>query len=93
MTLAREQWQIKRERGLVRYLLWDGIVLKGGPFALLMQIVGYVLLRDGGETFGQYFVQPMTWARFFLQGVLFGIIAGYVNWRVNENTHAAAEKG
>lgn len=90
MSLTREQWQAKRDRGLGRYLLWDGIVFTGGPFAVLMQGIGFFFLRDEGQTFGQYFMQPMTWARFFLHGVLFGLIVGYINWRRNESAFAAA---
>jgi hypothetical protein len=90
MAFTREQWLTKRERGLGRYLLWDGVVLTGGPFAVLMQVIGFFFLRDEGQTFGQYFMQPMTWARFFLHGVLFGLIVGYINWRRNEAAFQAA---
>lgn len=93
MKYTRELWDQKRSRGLGRYLLWDGIVLTGGPFAVLMQAIGFVFLRDEGQTFGQYFAQPMTWVRFFLHGILFGLLIGYINWRRNENVFAAAGEG
>lgn len=89
MKYSRELWLEKREKGLGHYLLLDGIVFAGGPFAVLMQGIGYFFLRDEGQTFGQYFATPMTWARFFLHGVLFGLIIGYINWRRNEKAFAA----
>jgi len=90
MKYTSELWRAKRERGLGRYLLWDGIVFTGGPFAVLMQVIGFFFLRDEGQTFGQYFMQPMTWGRFFLHGVLFGLIIGYINWRRNETAFTSA---
>jgi hypothetical protein len=57
-----------------------------------MQAIGFVFLRDEGQTFGQYFMQPMTWVRFFLHGILFGLIVGYINWRRNETAFPAADE-
>jgi hypothetical protein len=92
MAFTREQWLAKREKGLGRYLALDGIIFTGGPFAVLMQAIGFVFLRDEGQTFGQYFMLPMTWVRFFLHGILFGLIVGYINWRRNETAFPAADE-
>lgn len=77
-------WTEKRKAGLGQYLLIDGILFTGGPFALVMQIVGVFLLREEGQTIGQYFTSPRTWVTFLLHGVLFGLIVGYIKWRRNE---------
>jgi hypothetical protein len=85
---TRAQWAVKRERGLFRYLLIDGVVFTGGPFAVVMQVVGYFLFADEGQTFGQYFTSTRTWTTFFLHGVLFGTIGGMIKWRRNEAAFA-----
>jgi len=41
MKYSRADWAEKRKRGLGRYLLLDGILVLGGPFAVVMQVVGY----------------------------------------------------
>ena len=92
MIYSREAWIAKREKGLGRYLLFDGMVVTGGPFAVLMQALGYFFFADEGQTFGQYYAAPATWARFFLHGAVFGLIMGYINWRRNENVFAAANE-
>jgi hypothetical protein len=92
MKYSREDWAAKREKGLGRYLLFEGIVITGGPFAVVMQVVGYFFLADEGQTFGQYFASTSTWVRFFLHGIAFGLIMGYINWRRNENAFAAANE-
>jgi hypothetical protein len=79
-----EIWAKKRKRGLVRYLVIDGILFTGGPFAVVMQIVGVFLLRAEGVTFGQYMTDSRTWLTFILHGTLFGLIVGYLKWRRNE---------
>jgi len=86
-------WAEKHERGLVRYLLIDGIIFTGGPFAVVMQIIGIFFLREEGQTIGQYFTSPRTWITFLLHGILFGLIVGYVKWRRNESAFAAQNNG
>ena len=68
----------------MRYLLVDGILFTGGPFAVVMQIVGVFLLRAEGVTVGQYMTASRTWLTFILHGTLFGLIVGYLKWRRNE---------
>ncbi len=89
MSYTVDQWKEKRERGLLRFLLIDGILIAGGPFAVILQVVGYFLFPGDAQTFGQYFVDSMTWVRFILHGTLFGLIMGFVNWRRNERAVAA----
>ncbi len=84
MNFSAEIWAEKRKLGLVRYLLIDGILFTGGPFAVVMQIVGIFLLRDEGQTIGQYMTSSRTWLTFLLHGTLFGLIVGYLKWRRNE---------
>lgn len=84
MKYSTEHWAIKRKNGLFRYLLIDGVLIAGGPFAVVMQIVGLFLFRDEGQTIGQYFTATRTWATFMLHGLLFGLAVGYLNWRRNE---------
>ena len=89
MTTIPPDWAEKRKRGLGRYLLIDGIVFTGGPFAVVMQIIGVFLLREEGQTIGQYFTATRTWLTFLLHGVLFGLIVGYIKWRRIEAAFAA----
>ncbi len=93
MNFSREVWDEKRKTGMFRYLLVDGILLAGGPFAVVMQIVGVLILRDEGQTIGQYFTSTMTWVTFILHGVLFGLIFGYVSWRRGENAYRTSAPG
>ena len=88
MSYSPSDWKLKRHRGLMRYLLVDGVLIMGGPFAVAMQIAGYFVFADDGQTFGQYFAASMTWVRFILHGLLFGLIMGYISWRRNESAFA-----
>ena len=77
-------WADKRKRGIASFLFWDGVIKTGGPFAVVMLLIGYFLLRDDGQTFGEYFASSRTWVTFFLHATLFGLIIGYLTWRRNE---------
>ena len=90
MNSTQTAWAEKRKAGLIRYLLVDGILFTGGPFAVVMQIVGVFLLRDEGQTFGQYMTASRTWLTFILHGTLFGLIVGYLKWRRNEAAFSGA---
>ena len=68
--------------------MFDGILLTGGPFAVVMQIIGVFILRDEGQTIGQYFTSPRTWMTFFFHATLVGLIIGFINWRRNEKAAA-----
>ena len=92
MRYSREHWTIKREKGLGRFLLFDGILLTGGPFAVVMQIVGYFLFGSQYNSFGEYFTASKTWITFLLHGTVFGLIMGYINWRRNERAFAESLK-
>jgi hypothetical protein len=85
MKYTEEVWKEKQRAGLVRYLLVDGIFFTGGPFALVMQIIGVFFLRDEGQTVGQYFTSTRMWMTFFAHAILFGVIIGFINWRRNQN--------
>ena len=82
-------WAEKRKRGLVSYLFFDGILIMGGPFAVVMQVVGYLYLRDEGQTFGQYFSSSKMWITFFFHATLFGLSMGLLNWFGNEKVFKA----
>jgi uncharacterized membrane protein len=84
MKYSDAVWAEKRKRGILSFLFFDGVLTMGGPFAVLMQIVGYFFLRDEGQTFGEYFSSTRMWTTFFLHATLFGLIMGYLNWRRNE---------
>ena len=88
MKYTASDWAEKRKRGLLRYLLIDGILLTGGPFAVVMQVIGFFLLRDEGQTFGQYFSSIRTWITFLSHGTLFGVIMGLINWWSNNKNSA-----
>lgn len=92
MNFPVETWAEKRKKGLFRYLLIDGVLFTGGPFAVVMQIIGVFLLRAEGQTIGQYFTAPLTWTTFMLHGTLFGLIVGFIKWRRNEAAFAGASK-
>lgn len=89
MKYSDADWDEKRKQGIVRYLLIDGILYNGGPFAVVMQAIGFFILRDEGQTFGQYFSSTRTWITFLAHGTLFGLIMGFINWRRNERNAAA----
>ena len=86
MKYSNADWLEKRNRGLVRYLFFDGILITGGPFAVVMQVVGYFFLRDEGQGFGEYFGASRTWMTFFLHATLFGLIMGFINWWRHERS-------
>lgn len=88
MKYSAEHWEEKRRKGLGRFLLYDGILLTGGPFAVVMQIVGYFLFGNQYTSFGAYFTASKTWMTFMLHGVGFGLVMGFINWRRNERTFA-----
>lgn len=90
MTTPDPHWAEKRERGLLRYLIVDGILITGGPFAVVMQVLGYFLFPDGAASYGQYFSSSTTWLRFILHGTLFGLVMGYIKWRRNERANNAS---
>lgn len=90
MGYTLESWAKKREQGLVRFLIIDGVLFTGGPFAVILQVVGFFLLADEGQTFGQYFTSTRTWLTFFFHGTLFGGIMGFIKWRRNEKAYLAA---
>ena len=90
MKYSPADWAEKRKRGLAKYLIYDGILITGGPFAVVMQIIGVFILRDEGQTIGQYFSAPRTWMTFFFHATLFGLIIGFINWRRNEKAAASA---
>ena len=89
MKYTASDWAEKKKRGIVRYLLVDGVLYTGGPFAVVMQVIGFFLLRDEGQTFGQYFSSIRTWITFLAHGTLFGVIMGLINWWRNNKNSAA----
>jgi hypothetical protein len=91
MSFSKDMWAVKRQRGIVKFLLIDGILITGGPFAVVMQIIGVFVLRDEGQSIGQYFSATRTWVTFLLHGTLFGLIIGIINWYRNQKTFAASE--
>lgn len=84
MTYSAADWAEKRKRGIARYLMFDGILFTGGPFAVVIQVIGVFLLREEGQTIGQYFAASRTWITFFAHATLFGLVIGFINWRRNE---------
>jgi uncharacterized membrane protein len=87
MIYSVADWAEKRKRGIARFLMIDGILFTGGPFAVVMQVIGVFLLRDEGQTIGQYFAASRTWMTFLAHGTLFGLVIGFVNWRRNEKAY------
>jgi hypothetical protein len=88
MKFTDEQWAEKRSKGLARFLFFDGILITGCPFAVIMQVVGYFYLRDEGQGWGEYFSSSRTWTTFFLHATIFGLIMGSLNWWRNERSIA-----
>lgn len=89
MITPESDWTEKRKLGFARYFFWNGVLLTGGPFAVVMQAVGYFILRDEAQTFTEYFMASRTWITFFLHATLFGGIIGYIKWRRNERAFIA----
>ena len=89
MKYSQAAWAEKRARGIVRFLLIEGVLFTGGPFAVILQVVGYFFLADADQSFGQYFTMTRTWVTFFFHGTLFGGIMGFINWRRNEKAFVA----
>ena len=87
MKYSEEIWFEKKNLGFGRYLFFDGILIMGGPFAVVMQVVGFFFLRDEGQTFGEYFSSSRTWITFFFHATLFGLIMGSLNWFRNEKNY------
>jgi di/tricarboxylate transporter len=88
MRYSQEDWAVKRAKGLPWFLMFDGILMTGGPFAVVMQVVGYFLFGDQYSSFGQYFSASKTWITFFFHATVFGLIMGFINWRRNERAFA-----
>lgn len=88
MKYSKSDWTAKRERGLTKFLLFDGVLIIGCPFAVIMQVVGFFFLRDEGQGFLEYAGSSRTWTTFFFHATLFGLIMGILNWRRNENAFA-----
>ena len=85
-------WEHKRQQGFVKFLLFDGILKTGGPFAVVMQVIGVWLLRDEGQSIGEYFASSRMWITFFFHATLFGAIMGIINWRRGENAYAQRDE-
>lgn len=90
MKFTAEQWAEKRSKGLLKFLLIDGILINGGPFAVVMQVVGVFFLRAEGQPWGEYFSSTRTWTTFFLHATLFGLTMGFLNWWRNERAFASS---
>lgn len=88
MKYSAAEWAEKRKKGIERYLMFDGILLAGGPFAVVMQIIAVLFARDEGQTIGQYLTASQTWMTFFALATLFGLVIGFINWRPNEKAVA-----
>ena len=84
------EWAVKRKEGIGRFLILHGILKMGAPFALVMKLVGMLVLRDEGQTMGQYVLASRTWVAFFLNATAFGLVMGFINWRRNENAFFAS---
>ena len=93
MKFSASDWAVKRSRGFARYLMVDGILFTGGPFALVMQIAGIFILRDESQGILEYLSSSRTWMTFFAHATLFGGIMGFLNWRRNEKAFAESEPG
>jgi uncharacterized membrane protein len=90
MNYSAADWSEKRNKGIIRYLIFDGVIVMGGPFAVVMQVVGYFFLRDDGQTVLEYFGSSRMWTTFFLHATLFGLVMGLINWFRNERLYKAA---
>lgn len=92
MALPDTNWTERRKKGFVRYLLIDGVFFMGGPFAVMMQILGYFFLAEANQKFSAYFVSSRTWITFFAHAVLFGSIMACIKWWRNEKAFASGNK-
>lgn len=88
MKYSAVDWAIKRKGGIGPFLFFDGIIKTGGPFAVILQVVGYFLFAPETQSFGEYFSSSRTWITFFFHATLFGLIMGFINWRRNESAFA-----
>ena len=89
MNFPDPNWETKRKLGMARYFIIDGILFTGGPFAVLMQILGYFFWAEEGQSIGRYFTSSSTWVRFMLHGMGFGLIMAFISWWRNERHYKA----
>jgi len=74
-----------KAKGLTRYLLIDGLLKMGGPFAILMTVFGYFIeYFFNGASLADYVSAGVTWFKFIFLFVFFGLVVGFVGWRANE---------
>ena len=92
MASPDTNWAERRKKGFGRYLLIDGVFFMGGPFAVMMQILGYFFLAGADEKFSAYFTSTRTWITFFAHAALFGGIMGCIKWWRNEKVFASENK-
>src|SRR5471030_3083590 len=87
MKYSDAVWIEKKKKGLGRYLLFDGILIMGGPFAVIMQGIGYFFLRAEGQRVGEYFSSSRMWITFFFHATLFGLVMGLIYWFGHEKAY------
>jgi hypothetical protein len=64
MKYSDEVWIQKRNRRIAAYVLLDGTLLLGAPFAVIMPIAGYFNLRGSSRTFSEYLVRLQRGSHF-----------------------------
>jgi hypothetical protein len=84
-------WENLRQKGLRRFILWNGIVITGGLLFLVFGIITTIIWFRQTSAF---LLTPLSWA--FLAGQLifvalvclvFGIINSLITWTVEERLY------
>ena len=73
MKYAEEVCVEKRKRGLERDLWVDGLLITGGPFAVVMQVIGFYFFAMTDKHLVSISVLRKTWITFFFHASIFDL--------------------
>jgi hypothetical protein len=80
-------WHVTRERGMIRFIIVNGILLLGIPIAIATAVFRFYFGTPGASSWGEYLMSNGTWIGYILQALVTGIVFGAVVWFLNERKH------
>lgn len=93
MVHRREDWEVARRDGLPRFLLRQGVLMRGIPMALLTAIL--IQMAQGGLE-PSAFLSASFHQRFLLALAVFsagGAVSAYAHWKALEKRFGSEERG